>query len=290
MKYIYRIAPVFALLVIVVAALFGFPSARAESLSAPALRVFPDPDGRPVVCYTFEGVFNLPPSCVYVPSSAATEPTATPRPVSTATPSVTPTRTPTASPVSQVNLANPGFELGLAHWNKFTQQTTASNPLEFNLERLSNGAHPDIVRSGDASARIKSQWQCWQGGLYQQVEVPPFTRIRFSFYGLTWGASTDNFNLPSDPNLYSYLDAGIDSQGGTDARNSGVRWSGRGGYDGFHLPGGEPSEVTVEAVALANKVTIFLRASLGIPPAGGCVWPYQSMIAVFDDARIEVVP
>lgn len=178
----------------------------------------------------------------------------------------------------------------MSGWTPFTLSTV--NPLEFNIESRALGASQWVVREGDKSMRIKGMYHCWDAGIYQVVSMPVGTRFRFSFYGMTWGQNTSDINLPSDPNLYSYLYAGIDPYGFTQAGNSRVQWNGRPGTDVLiDFPGvGEYAvPVEIEGIALADKVTVFVRANLGIPPSGGCVWPYQSMLAFFDSARIQVI-
>lgn len=229
------------------------------------------------------------------PSPTAT-PTATPTvtPAPTRSPSPTPVTAPTVTPTSArpptpkpMTLTNPGFEDGLAGWTPFT--LSAAKPLEVNAESLANGASRWVVREGDKSARIKGMYHCWDAGFYQVVQTTPGTRFRFSYYGMTWGRNSSDINLPSDPNLYSYLYAGVDPYGFTQAGNSRVQWQGRPGTDVIiDFPGvGEYAQpVWIESVALADRVTVFIRANLGAHPGGGCVWPYESMLAFFDSAWI----
>lgn len=224
-------------------------------------------------------------------SREITSPAVTSTPAVTPANTVVPTSTNTPTPVT-LTLKNPGFEQGLADWIPFT---TLGSSLEFNVERLSQGASQYVVREGDASLRVKGRWQCWIAGYYQVVSAPIGTRLKFSVHVMTWGRDADNVNLPRDPNLYSWVWAGIDPLGGTDAKNTRVNWSGKAGPDGFtDFPDPAVREfsepVVVESVALTNRVTVFIRADLGARPDGGCVWPYASMLAFFDEAKLEVVP
>ena len=250
------------------------PAAKASPTSAPSSTAPSVPSATPGATRTATV------SATAVPATSTPAPSATP---SQSPPTATATRPAPVVPV----LVNPGFEEWAGGkpvgWEPYVAAATAGQPLEFNPERLSNGASEFIVFEGDVSARALGQWQCWIGGYRQTVAVMPFTTLQFTVHGLTWGNAGSDFRLASDPNLYSEIFAGIDPVGGTNAGTTGIRWASRPGWDGFQA-------ISVDAVALTNRVTVFAQASLGIRAPGSCTWPLTHMLAAFDAAELTVTP
>jgi len=279
---VYIGARVAAVLILPLLSILLYLPAQSQPASLPTPQVWVD-EARGVTCYLApNGVSCVAPtqSQAVTPAPVATSthaPSATPLPTASATPR--PTIAPTLH-APAVQLLNPGFEQGSANWTVFNVR---SQNIESNAERLSLGASPAAVNSGDASLRIVGRWTCWRGGVFQTVSVPRFTRLRFSASSIAWANQSDNFSLPHDNNVYTRLEVGIDPDGGTDADVTGIRWAGRDGTKDWR-------RVSVDAVALADRVTVFVLADMGGVGQGRCNWALPFMLAFFDDASLTVLP
>jgi len=120
---------------------------------------------------------------------------------------------------------------------------------------------PPRVRSGEKSQHYFSFWSTHEGGLYQQVATVGNGRYCLSVWGHAWSSRTTLPGYLSDPNDHGelYQKVGIDPTGGTDWQSSNVIWGeARMQYDQFGL-------FTVEAVAQANTITVFLHSRPNIP-------------------------
>jgi hypothetical protein len=202
--------------------------------------------------------------------------TATPGSTTAAPRTATATTAPTINPISNGNM-----EAGLLGWTAFVERTSIVGFFpEINVERLSNNASPFAVHSGDASLRIVGKNYCYIGGFYQIVDVTPGQRYTVSAWSMVWANQSSNFNLAHDVNVFTQLSLGLDAEGDIDPTSSGVRWTFRDGTDDFR-------QQSVSVTALGPKMTIYLRANLGMPDASSCKWPLNFMLAFFDDVELE---
>jgi len=164
------------------------------------------------------------------------------------------------------------------------------------------------VRSGDKAILLFTFYRRHDAGFYQQVEVEQGQRLRFTAWAHAWsnhlsedeGGDPDDGrwsdgagkgvvawpvsnNLPHDtgdpqtdakPNFSFWV--GIDPTGGTNPSAPSVVWS-----DGYHIYNGYCQELSVEATAEADTVTVFLRSKT--------LWPFKHNDAYWDDAALVVV-
>lgn len=120
---------------------------------------------------------------------------------------------------------------------------------------------PPRVRSGAKSQHYFSFWSTHEGGLMQQVSALANGRYCFSSWGHAWSSRETLSGWLSDPNDHGqlYQRVGIDPTGGTDWQSPNVVWGDmRMQYDEFGL-------FSVEAVAQADTITVFLWSKANIP-------------------------
>lgn len=197
-----------------------------------------------------------------------------------------------AAPAQQaVSLVNPSFEdpysNGAAQgWGRWHEDTGVKPPecsdryaFRPSWDRETNGS---IVFDGAISQHIGNQFDTWHAGVMQNVAVTPGTTYRFSFYG-TGRASNEQYPSPSNTEVNLGVQAGIDPNGSGIWNDADVTW---GGAASPHMSGGFGNwqQVSVEATATGNQITVFVAANLA--GANQCrahldVW--------FDLAEISVV-
>lgn len=258
------------------------------------------PMGDGVTCYTYFGalsctaaqaVATLPPTAS--PTATATQPPATATHTPTPTPvpptaTRTPTQTPTASPAPVIHIINGGFESGLTGWTQFN----LNGGSDINSERISTGADPLAVHSGDASARLLSHYSCYRSGVYQVVGVPVGAHIRVSAWVMTLGSRTDGLHNP-EPNMNSYIGLGVDPLGLTSAAVSRIEWARIvGGQLVGATHGLDPSWqlIQLETITARPTLTVFVYGDLGKTQDGACMWAYMNLLTFIDDIGVEVVP
>lgn len=256
------------------------------------------PQGNGVTCYVFGAAL----SCAYSPAATlgTPAPSATPNvtilptqnrttsPTGTRTatattipPSATPTRTlpppsPTQTRVAAL-LVNGDFEAAWSTgWTRFDLWPELPN---FNDER----GDPRSRHGGAQSLRIYNEYRCWLAGVRQTVAVPQFSTVRFSAWARTWPTTGFNFDLPPDLSVTDGVAVGIDNSGGTDPTSSGIVWVEATNTEVWR-------QVSVQTVALAPRVTVFIRVRLGVAGVNNCQWPLPVLMGFVDDATLEIVP
>lgn len=195
-----------------------------------------------------------------------------------------------ARPAQQTNLvANPSFEsvsggnpaswtpwwITIAKTDQNLSNFTYAYQPNFNAELISNGASPQLVRSGNASARVINSWDPWQAGWRQAVTAPAGTRVRVTAYGYMW-ASNEMWPT-ADANTLGFMRVGVDPNG-TDypTASSQVTWS------GSIRPAGSWQAVSVEATVGANgRLMVIL--------SGGYTDSRLFMAQFWDDVTVEVI-
>lgn len=155
------------------------------------------------------------------------------------------------------------------------------------------------VRSGEKAFMFFSFWRRHDAGLYQRVQVTPNTPLRLTAYMHSWSSDDDNpytsegvgegihfipgseipplnGNPDNDAIGNALFSVGIDPLGGTNPLADTVVWGdAAAAYNGYSEP------LTVEAVAEADTVTVFLRNCL--------LWQYKHGDAYLDDVYLEVI-
>jgi hypothetical protein len=207
----------------------------------------------------------------------------TPTPGASATVTLSPTRPPiitptrTATPAPPIALINGDFEQAwTTGWTRFDLWPELPR---YNDER----GDPRSRHGGAQSLRIFNEFRCWLAGVYQTVNVPQFSTIKFSAWGRTWGAQGFDFDLPPDLSITDGVAVGIDPSGGVSPTSSGIIWEEIDNTEVWR-------QVSVQAVALAPRVTVFIRVRLGVAGPNNCQWPLPVLMGFVDDASIEIVP
>jgi len=161
------------------------------------------------------------------------------------------------------------------------------------------------VHSGQKGLLLFTFFRKHDGGLLQQVETEPGTRLRVAAWAHAWSnhrdpAKPDLFPHPDDPlwsegagvgydHFYGLegqvqddgarnftFQVGIDPGGGTDPYADTVVWG-----QGAHIYNAYRPVPPVEVVAQADTVTVFLRSRT--------LWPFKHNDAYWDDIVLEAV-
>lgn len=187
-------------------------------------------------------------------------------------------------------LANPGFESpydgGVAsYWQPWYEDsgelcTTRPEGWDFvckpgwGQEIDPNGL--GFTRGGSAQ-HVGSQYITWHGGVYQTVEVPPETRVRFTVFGYSF-ASNEDPPTSSVQDRVPRMQVGIDPEGRGQWYAEGVVWSG----ENNNLDSWQ--QLSVEATAgQSGKVTVYVSTNYR-----GYI-PLLHMDTKWDNATLEVV-
>jgi hypothetical protein len=175
-----------------------------------------------------------------------------------------------ASEPRQTNLlANPSFEdpyesgaaSGWSRWHRDSQvkPENCSDAYAFTpmWSRETNGA---LVRDGFISQHIGNQFDTWNAGVMQTVNVTPGTAYRFSFWSIG-RASNEQFPVASDTAVNLGVRAGIDPNGSGLWTDADVVW---GGAISPHDSGNQANwqQAVVEATATGSQITVFVAANL----------------------------
>ena len=123
------------------------------------------------------------------------------------------------------------------------------------------------VHEGNWAQKWMTTFATHHGGMYQQVNVPPGSTVRFSAWAQAWSSSKDDPSYSVD-GAYA-MSIGIDPTGGTDFNSGNVVWSGK----QWSLD--QWVQLGVETVAKAGTVTLYLR--------GDAEWRVKHNDAYFDE-------
>lgn len=194
---------------------------------------------------------------------------------------------------AQTNLlTNPSFE------NPYGSNGEASswgrwheNSAESEFGDCTNGYHklptwsPEynsaIIQSGGASQHVGNQWDTWHGGVFQTVNVTPGSTYRFTVWAYSH-AGSNNFGSPSDGDMNSQVQVGIDPNG------SGLWYEGDVVWSGYINPLDTWQQVSVEVTATGDKVSVYTSADYGVKGANQC---RAHLDTWFDSAElVEVGP
>lgn len=134
---------------------------------------------------------------------------------------------------------------------------------------------PPRIHSQPRALQMFTFWRIHDAGLYQQVEVPLFSRWRVSAWVHAWTAEWENpyISDESDPHQASQR-VGIDPYGGTNPFGKDVVWS-----EPAHIYDVYARTPAVEATAMGKVITVFLRC--------GVLWPYKHNDHYWDTVTLE---
>jgi hypothetical protein len=120
-----------------------------------------------------------------------------------------------------------------------------------------------LVKAGSTSQHIGNQWDTWSGGVFQNVPVTAGSTYRFTVWAYSFGGSR-TFPGPSDGDLNSNVQVGIDPNGSGVWNEADVVWSGK------INPLDNWQQVSVEVTATGNQISVYTRADWGVPGANQC--------------------
>jgi len=164
------------------------------------------------------------------------------------------------------------------------------------------------VRSGEKAILFFTFYRRHRGGFLQQVNVEAGKRLRFTAWAhawsnhdgdqadfphpddgrwsegagyneIAWAEGTqphDTGDKQQDARANFTFAVGIDPTGGTDPMADSVVWG-----DAFHIYNGYCKQLSVEAIAQADTVTVFLFSEV--------LWAFKHGDAYFDDAELSYV-
>lgn len=199
-----------------------------------------------------------------------------------------------AAPAQQTNLlTNPGFEFpydsdgsanGWARWFRNSSEDKFADCTNGYHKRPSwsaETASAAFIQSGAASQHVGNQWDTWQAGVQQTVNVTPGTTYRFTVHAKAF-ASNDDFPAPSEGGMQSNVQVMIDPNGSGVWNDADVVWS------GVINPLDVWQTVSIEAVATGNQMTVFTSGDYGVEGVNQC---RKHLDVWFDSAElIEVGP
>lgn len=200
-----------------------------------------------------------------------------------------------AAPLRQNLLTNPGFEPpyngsdttyvanGWNPWHEDSGELCNTRPEDWNFvcrphwveERDWNGY--GFIRSG-SSQHIGVQYMTWHAGVFQTVNVPPGSRVRFSAWGRAF-AAMENPPAPSwGVNWVPHMQVGIDPNGDGLWSSGAIIWSGENNTVDAWV------QLSVEATVGPNgRVSVFTSSRYR------AVTPIAHMETWWEDAVLEVI-
>jgi hypothetical protein len=194
---------------------------------------------------------------------------------------------------AQTNLlTNPSFEWpygsngeanAWGRWHENSAESQFGDCLNgyHKLPHWSAETNPALVRNGGVSQHVGMQWETWHAGVFQTVNVTPGSTYRFSVWAYAH-AGMNNIGSPSDGDMNSQVQVGIDPNGSGLWYDSDVVWSGK------INPLDRWEQVSVEVTATGDKVSVYTSANYGIRGANQC---RAHLDAWFDQAElIEIGP
>ena len=199
-------------------------------------------------------------------------------------------QTTAAAPAQQGEnlLENGGFEQpfvdgaanGWTRWHRETPKEGEDCLVAYHVRpRWNLETNGTFVNQGVASQYVGNNWDTWSGGLYQTIAATPGTTYRFSFFAR--GRTTNERSPePSDFGINMNIRAGIDPNGSGAWNDADVAWS------GAASPHDQWQQVTVEATASGDSITVFTSADLGVTGVNQC---RQFLDTWYDNASLVAV-
>lgn len=197
-------------------------------------------------------------------------------------------------PAQQTNLlTNPGFERpyqsdGAANgWGRWFRNSSedkfadCTNGYHKRPQWSEESASAALIQAGSISQHIGNQWDTWQAGVLQTVNVTPGTTYRFTIQARAF-ASNNDFPQPSEGGIQSNVQIMIDPNGSGLWNDSDVMWS------GVINPLDVWQSISLEATATGSQMTVFTSTDYGIEGVNQC---RKHLDVWFDSAElIEVGP
>jgi hypothetical protein len=131
------------------------------------------------------------------------------------------------------------------------------------------------VRTGQASQKFFTTYGTHTAGLYQVLEVPPGSWVRFSIWVWVWSSNRDNPQYSFVPGAYR-VSVGFDAEGGNDWRSTRIQWTKPVvAYDQW-VP------LEIEGYTASGRISVWTR--------GAPLYPVKHNDSYWDDARLVVLP
>ncbi len=138
----------------------------------------------------------------------------------------------------------------------------------------------DLVREGEAAQLLASYYETHDAGLYQVIDdgIAAGMHLEFSAYARVWSNATED-RAQSEYDGDVFVQVGIDPDGGRDPASENIVWSMlTERYD-------EYVRHVVKAVAVEDKVTVFLRSWVLKPQAYSQVHWDEAQLRVLNAGR-----
>ena len=193
-------------------------------------------------------------------------------------------------------LQNPGFEGDYQPFNGDVNRRMASGWAPWNASRgagdptwanitpqYRRASNPNRVRTGSGAQEFFELFATFNGGIYQRVNVAAGAPLRFSAFLNVWSTTRDNPDQSLEPAAVS-LQVGIDPTGGTNGTSSTIVWS---APERFY---DEYRQLSVNAVAAANTITVFIRAIILEPVRHSHVYVDDASLVVTSGALPTSTP
>jgi hypothetical protein len=149
------------------------------------------------------------------------------------------------------------------------------------LPHWSAESNPALVKQGSSSQHVGNQWDTWNAGVFQTVNVNPGSTYRFTVWVYSFGGNND-FPGPSEGGLQSNVRVGIDPNGSGLWNDADVVWG------AATNPLDNWQQVSAEVTATGNQVSVFTSANWGVQGVDQC---RAHLDTWFDDATlVEVGP
>ncbi|HIP73512.1 MAG TPA: hypothetical protein EYH05_19210 [Anaerolineae bacterium] len=180
-----------------------------------------------------------------------------------------------AAPAQQANLLNnadfewpydsDGSASGWGRWFRNSSEDMFDDCTKGYRKRpnWSQETNPALIKSGGSSQHVGNMWDTWSAGVQQNVAVNPGSTYRFTVWVYTF-ASNNDFPGPSEGGLQSNVKVGIDPNGSGLWNDADVVWS------GTINPMDNWQQISVEATATGNQITVFTSANYGVPGVNQC--------------------
>jgi hypothetical protein len=150
------------------------------------------------------------------------------------------------------------------------------NPLSYNRRPEYKPERGTVrVRTGQAAQKFFTTYGTHIAGLYQVLEVPPESWVRFSIWVWVWSSNRDNSQYSFQPGAYG-VSVGLDNEGGSDWRSGRIEWTTPVvAYDRW-IP------LEIEGYTASGRISVWTR--------GAPLYPVKHNDSYWDDAALVVLP
>ena len=169
-----------------------------------------------------------------------------------------------------------GWELWYDNRQQCPPDQPDCNPLSYNRRPEYKPERGTArVRTGQASQKFFTTYGTHTAGLYQVLEVPPGSWVRFSIWVWVWSSNRDNPQYSFVPGAY-HVSVGLDPEGGDDWRSERIQWTTpEVAYDQW-VP------LEIEGYTASGQISVWTQ--------GAPLYPVKHNDSYWDDARLVVLP